>query len=83
MSLSQEAVRNALTPAIGDGRYLRLDCSNDPLTDTLQGKNFTTFVDSDLIVNGTFATSASWTFGGDWAWNALEYAYTLSALSAK
>jgi len=44
--------------------YLKLDASNDPMTGDL------TFVGSQILSNTDFATSANWTFGGDWTHDA-------------
>lgn len=63
-------VENALVQAQADALYLLLDCSNDPLTATLQGENFSTYEAAELIVNGDFAVGTGWVFGGNWQWNA-------------
>ena len=67
-------VRNALSKAQAEVNYLRLDCSNDPLTANLDGIGFNTCDPTELVTNGDFATATGWDFGGDWSWNALGYA---------
>jgi hypothetical protein len=75
-------VENALIRAQADDLYLLLDCSNDPLTDTLHGPGFDTLYPTELVTNGDFATASDWDFGGDWSWNAGGYAQVTGAVGA-
>jgi hypothetical protein len=80
-----------LSLGLADTRYLKLDCSNDPLTGNLSLGNYllsagnydtaATTTGDEKITNGTFTTDTTgWTLGGTniWFWG---HVFTVSGIS--